>query len=515
VLSSRGRSGLSLATAAMIALAASGCLGNDDDDAGSRAPTESAACGYLYEWISAWKFPLQPDPQAAYSYVVPKVTSEPIGYVISGPFPYAAWTSWTIYNGKALPFSLAEDSDIKPDRGSVNPFVVDTPVLAPKRDFKLLVLPRGTDAGSVAESLQDIPASNQIESPTSGKFFIIANRVYNAFPGYNRGGATGPTKTPFPEVEAVNYKTGEAVDCSQHNLLPSPKPATDMPTTAATESASPAALELTDGTKFPIGPRGSLASAPSGKNGLRGAQFAPELDPDRIEMTRPPLLPGADVSSIPPADNCAGYLGAATSTTKIGLIRMPHVAHWFETGNLTRKTTFTQEQTTFISFTQYGDGLGEYDPGSPNTGSLGNSELKVDSTGGSTIVIWPRNLKTGERRRVFAIADRNGWAVLRGGDQGPVTTANLLVRLKGASQSYSGRYSPSSEQQGVPCYFDDHPKATRWSDVTGAKYVANGENIGAGAPQGVNCTVSEFLDGGCLASLKAYIGQTGGSYTVR
>ena len=40
---------------------------------------------------------------------------------------------------------------------------------------------------------------------------------------------------------------------------------------------------------------------------------AVELDPDLIEFTRPPLLPGADVSSIPPPDNCAGYLGAATS----------------------------------------------------------------------------------------------------------------------------------------------------------------------------------------------------------
>jgi hypothetical protein len=67
----------------------------------------------------------------------------------------------------------------------------------------------------------------------------------------------------------------------------------------------------------------------------------------------------------------------------------------------------------------------------------------------------------------------------------------------------------------VPCYFDDHPKAKRWSDVKGAKYVASGENIGPGAPQGVNCSVGEFVGGSCLENLKAYIAGTGGNYTDR
>jgi hypothetical protein len=503
----------SAAAALVTVFAASGCLGGGSEPSTeSQASAKSSVCGYLYEWTSAWRFPLQPDPQAAYSYVVPRVTNEPVAFRISGPFPYAAWTSWTVYNGKLQPFSVAEDSAIKPDRGSENPFVAGTPVLAKDRAFSLLVLPRGTDTKTVAKSLQDIPAANRIISPSSGKFFIIANRVYDAFPGYNRGGAAGPTKTPFPQVEAINYETGKGVDCSQHNLLPSPEPPTEMPTTALVKSPSPAAIKLTSRASVPIG---SLRSEGSASQGPGGAQFAPELDPDRIELTRPPLLPGADVSSIPPPDNCAGYLGAAMSTTKIGLIRMPHVAEWFKTGNLTPKTRFEQEETAFISFTQYGNRVSFYDPGSPKTGSLGNGELGVDATGGTTIVVWPRSLQAGERKQVFAQADRLGWVVLRGGGQGPVTTANLLVRLKGASQSYGGRYEPSSHEKGVPCYFDDHPGAKRWSGVTGDKYVASARNIGPGAPQGVNCTVPQFLDGSCLTSLKTYIAQTGGSYTAR
>jgi hypothetical protein len=496
-----------VAAALALAVGASGCFGEKDEPQPANA---SAGCGYLYEWNNVWRFPLQDDPHAAYSYVIPKVTKEPIGFTISGPFPYAAWMSWTIYDSKFQPYSVVEDDDIRPEEGSENPFVVGTPVLSKDRSFRLLVLPRGTKASDVDESLRGIPSANRLAGPTSGKFFVLANRVYNAFPGYNRGGAAGPTNSPFPKVAAVNYETGEHVDCSKQNLLPSPKPPTDMPTVSPGESPSPAAIELLDGTRVNLGEQAVEHGAGSK---ISGVQYAPELDPDRIEMTRLPLLPGADVSSIPPPDNCAGYLGAATSTTNVGLIRMPHVAQWFKTANLTPKTPFEQEQTDYISFTQYGNGLGVYDPGSPNTGSLGNQELNVDPTGGTTIMVWPRTLKPSERARLFAYAKRNGWAILRGGDKGPVTTANLLVRLKGASDSYSGRYEPSSDQPGVPCYFDAHPNA-RWSDLTGEKYVASAQNIGPGAPQGLNCEVSEVLDGTCLRDLKAYIAQTGGSYTA-
>ena len=65
----------------------------------------------------------------------------------------------------------------------------------------------------------------------------------------------------------------------------------------------------------------------------------------------------------------------------------------------------------------------------------------------------------------------------------------------------------------MPCYFDANPSGA-WSDVTGDEYVASFQNIGTGAPQGVNCTVAEVTGGSCLSRLKAYIKQTGGSYTA-
>ena len=326
--------------------------------------------------------------------------------------------------------------------------------------------------------------------------------MYESFAGYNPGGAGGEGNIPFPSVTAVDVSTGDDVDCSQLNLVPNPRSTSDMPVERVPHTGP---ISLEGGQRLPIGPHGGEADG-------AGAEYAPELDPDLIEFTRPPLLPGADVSSIPPADGCAGYLGAITSNDQIGLIRMPHVAQWFDTTDLTAESVFTQEESTYISITQYGDVVGEYEPGDPDTASLANNEFMVDETGGSTIVVWPRNLSVSDQEKVFEHAHQNHWALIRGGEPGPVTSSNMLVRTKGAADDYQGGYTPTPERGGVPCYFDDHPDASSWSDVVGDEYVASGENIGAGAPQGVNCDLAAFLDDSCLSDLEAYIAATGGSY---
>jgi hypothetical protein len=488
--------------------ASSAAAGSSDSATTASAASEDpSVCGYLYEWLSVFQYPLQPDPHAAYTYVVPQITDEPVALEITGDFPYAAWTSWTVYDDAkqgAMPVSVVKDSDIVPEQGSENPFVVGTPVLSPDREFRLLVLPKGTDPSGIDASLSDVPADNVLTRPTKGDYFILANRVYNAFPGYNLGGAVGPTNTPFPQVRTVNYETGDPVDCSKVNLLPSPRSPQDMP---QANHAVLDAVPLTNGEQLTLGPQAS-------RPGHEGLEYAPALDARYIEFTRPPILPGADVPSVPPPDSCAGYLGAQTSTTKIGLIRIPHVATWFDTRHLTDTTPFEQKQSTFFSLTQYGTARGAYRPGRPQTASLGNEELQVDTSGGSTILVWPRSLSRVDQRQVFDLARRQGWALLRGDAQGPATTPNLFVRMKGSSESYQGGYTPTPERDGVPCYFDDHPQQTHWYKVTGDKYVASPANIGPGAPQGVNCTTEELLGGRCLSMLKAYIDSTGGSYST-
>ena len=129
---------------------------------------------------------------------------------------------------------------------------------------------------------------------------------------------------------------------------------------------------------------------------------------------------------------------------------MPHVAEWFDTSNLTPQTLFEQEQTTYVSFTQYGNGISFYVPGSPNTGSLANAELKLDKSGGTTILVWPRSLTASQQKQVFAYANAHGWAILRGGEVGPISTAEPVRPAEGRLAVLHGGYTPDPERKGRP-----------------------------------------------------------------
>jgi len=483
--------------------------------ASAPAAADPSVCNYYFEWLDRVRFPLQADPHAAYSYVIPKVSpaSDHVGFTVTGPAPYASWTSWMVYTGKAQPFSVVGKEDITPDPGNVNPWAgAPTPISAPNRSFSLLILPHGVDQSATASALEAIPASNVLRSPSNtsdGPMWVLANRVYKAFPGYNRGGSGGPTDTPLPTVRAVDYTTGKGVPCAPLNQLP------DVVQTPPTEPPATSPPLVRDNPKLKNGlPFDRLLGSDSPAD---GSQFAPPNPKGLIQFTRPPLLPGADVSAIPPPDNCAGYLGTPTPTDRISLIRLPHVATYFDTKAVTPTSPYVQHQADYISFTQYGSAIGVYRPGTPFTTSLGDAELKVDSTGGSTILVWPRQLDPGERHKVVAHARRQGYAIMRGGAANELTTANLMIRIKGASTTYTGAYAPDADRSGVPCYFGTVQKPVhakqRWSSVTGDKYVASPANLGTGAPQGVSGGTKELLDGSLRDRLAEHIRSTGGNYT--
>ena len=417
---------------AIVAVVAAGDGGDDaPQTVPARTPTpthasDPAVCNYYFEWLDRVRFPLQADPHAAYSYVVPSVSpaDDHVAFTVKGPAPYAPWTSWMVYTGKAEPYSVVGKTAIVPDAGNVNPWSgAPTPISAPNRGFTLLVLPDGVDQSATAAPLRSIPAANVLRSPGNtehGPIWILANRVYQAFDGYDRGGSGGPTDTPFPTVRAVDYTTGEGVACGPLNQIPDAlqRPPTDPPSTSTPVLRDNLALK--NGLPFD-----RLLAADSQ---AAGVQFAPPNPKGLIEFTRPPLLPGADVSAIPPPDNCAGYLGTPMRTGKVGLIRLPRVATYFDTADVTATTPYVQNDADFISFTQYGAAIGVYRPGTPSTTSLGDAELEVDDSGGTTILVWPRDLDARERGQVFAYAKRNGFAIMRGGVASELTTANLLIR---------------------------------------------------------------------------------------
>jgi hypothetical protein len=244
--------------------------------------------------------------------------------------------------------------------------------------------------------------------------------------------------------------------------------------------------------------------------------------PDKVQT--PPTDPPATSTPVL-RDNLTlknglpGYLGTPMPTDEISLIRMPHVASYFDTKGVTPETPYVQNQTDYISFTQYGSAIGVYRPDTPFTTSLGDAQLEVDESGGSTILVWPRNLDAAQRGKVFAYARRQGFAIMRGGAANELTTANLFIRLKGASKTYDGAYAPDTNRTRVPCYFGTVQKPAHagkpWSAVTGDKFVASPANIGTGAPQGVSGDTQVLLDGSLLNKLRSHIRSTGGSYSAR
>ena len=180
------------------------------------------------------------------------------------------------------------------------------------------------------------------------------------------------------------------------------------------------------------------------------------------------------------------------STRRIALIRIPHITSFFETAALDTNTTFPDSEAAYISLAMYGATVNIYKPDEPESASLANADFQPDVTGGSTIVVWPRRLPAREREQFFAYARAHGWALMRGGRVGPLTTANLLLRIKRANDSYYGGYTPvAGGRTGVPCYFDGAPQGALWSEIENAAdpmaYVASFQNLGNAAPQGVHC----------------------------
>jgi hypothetical protein len=64
----------------------------------------------------------------------------------------------------------------------------------------------------------------------------------------------------------------------------------------------------------------------------------------------------------------------------------------------------------------------------------------------------------------------------------------------------------------VPCFYNDPANAAvPFEDVPRA-FAARPEHTGPATPQGVQCTLTEYLSNACLSRLKRHIADTGGSY---
>lgn len=499
------RAGTTIAALAALALP-SGASAFD-----APSPTADSSCSYLVMAVTNNIPPIQSDPRAGYPLTLLKQeATEDTALVITGSFPYATWMQWYTYTGikeGALPTFALNQKSIVPDEGSTNPYVPGNPIYAADRKYSILVTADGTDMDSLPENLKSIP--NRMTRVTTGDSWNTTLRVYNPLPGYDRVGAFGPTNTPLPVYTLVSLKTGEPISCKGASLVPN---------VVAHDPSKPVGNDESQ-LGFGLG---------NGNWGLPPAEDAPEtLYPPKpnsnlVEFFRPGLLgaPAPDVATVPPPDNCSGYLTARLTQDQFALIRIPKVPTFIDSSKLTSSSTYPGDtDVAYMSYMSYGSTLGSYVPNDPNTNGLNTNLVKQDATGGATILVWPRKLSFTDRAWVFAYARSKGWNLVRGNADGNRYANTMIIRYKGASPTYGGAFTPNANRPGVPCYQNPVdqgglPPGTDFQDVP-ASYAAVPSMTGSATPQGVQCvTIQSLVKGNCERSLRNHIKETGGSYVA-
>lgn len=381
------------------------------------------------------RFPVQMDTHAAYALYAFK-TDGSIALNIEGQFPYAAFLSFTTYDAKGLLFSALLDKNIAADAGSVNPFQPGQLVNAPNRSYRIQVVPSGQKA-----NLPNAVYMPPIPSGSTDATMVLVLRVYLPEPDRDRTGGV-----PLPVIKAV-----KASDLSTPVQCPTLAGPTDF------------------------GSFGGFSPAP-----------APRLG--RIRFYRPPvsMVPFADGSQQLKPGDCTTYLMATLEADKIAVIRFKKIPTFFDNSSTKSSTIFNVTQVRYLSLGSYGASLIP-PPGRSISGNIAGPDIQKTTDGGVTFVVVPDSLPLDIQSQIGLMALRKGFNVLPMAKLGPKVPPFLIYRNKVADSGYAGDIS------GVPCFND--PKKP--FDQATENFAASTSNMGAYAPLGVECSVSEFLGGRC------------------
>ncbi len=297
----RPRTALVGAALLALLLVAAGCSSGGDDPKAtatasgtSTASAASATCGYLYEWVT--DLPLPPAARPARRLHLRRPQGDRPGRLRGDrrlPVRRVDRVD-DLHRGLtqgASPFSVVKDSAITPDQGSVNPFVPGTAVQ--EREARLPAArgaARAPTRATLPRRCKDVPASNVLTSPTTGY------RVRRRQPGLRRLPRVQPGRCGRADARRRSRRCGRSTSrrarastARSSTWCPNPKPPTDDAHRLRRADA-PAWSRCP--TARPFGAGVGAGSLERHRRRVRTG-----LDPAYIEFTRPPLLPGADVSS--------------------------------------------------------------------------------------------------------------------------------------------------------------------------------------------------------------------------
>lgn len=389
--------------------------------------------------------PVQMDIHAAYRMFAFKSDGS-IGYRIRSEFPFAAFLSYTIYDG-TLVHSALLDRDIDADPGSSNPFVQKALVHPLYRAYTITVLP----AGAVTDASTPNPIfMPSLRRPSNAATVLLAQRIYLPEPGVDRyGGIHAPTIEPFLVSD---------------------------PTTAA---ACPEDDDFDDIADQFGNVSSHFSQAPLPRDG-------------RIRFYRPPVadVPFADGDGFQDKHDCTGYLMATVFPDRLAVIRLPKVPAFFDNTAIGPETWFVPpEGVRYLSLGSYGAtimGVREHE-------NIAGPEVDTLPDGSATFVAIPVGLSLPEAVAVINKAEELGYNVLPLANYGPLIPDGegaqinpfLIYRNKVAAEGFTGNI------KNVACFQGTSFSHAPWM------YAASPANMGGYAPTGVECSVDAFVRGSC------------------
>jgi hypothetical protein len=475
-------------------------------------------CAVSMQWPVSERAPMEGNPYSGYTGLLMRSTEKAalgdVAMVINERFPAAGYGGWFLYpKTYEQPTGGLTFPNIVPNPGSVNPYTPGTRIFAPKRSFKILLT-----GDAVAQS--DLPASlagiaNRVTWPQAADSFTLMQRSYGAKTGYDVGGTGGPLNIPWADVRTYDIKTGKPANCA--NV----EPARDV-----LQRLSP--YNTVGFTGIDRLPRSVGAVFPGRRPGPE--TYTPKPNPDLVEFFRVPSngtgLPGGVVP--PPApDTCANYISAKLNQREIAVIRIPKVPS-FQPTDPTANATYKQTDAGYYVWQVLGRARQDFRPHSPFNFTLGAEDIKLDSTGGATFVVWPRSMGLAQRAAVFALAAARGWNLLEGNAQSPQYSNSIWLRVNGPASTYTGGTYPTASRSGVPCVSGPQSVLDAWPSTSsltalpintgwntlGSEWAAVPSMMGTATPQGVQCSFRSYVADSCLRRLKQHMKSTGGSYTA-
>ena len=156
-------------------------------------------------------------PDTGVNYFLARVSLPPGGeLVLRGRYPHARYASFNTYDELFRPVDALADLDIRPERGSTNPFRAGSRRDLPRRDYTVRVVPDPAPAR---------PSPNTVYLGTDGRPAYAGNVVYRVYlPDRGRGPFGG---VGLPEV-ALRLPDGTEVDQPAACAAPTNQPSTGV-----------------------------------------------------------------------------------------------------------------------------------------------------------------------------------------------------------------------------------------------------------------------------------------------